>query len=444
MTSSPSTGPDHQAKRPLSGQDIRTLVLSALGGALEFYDFIIFVYFVVVLGKLFFPPEMPQWLVQLQAFGIFAAGYLARPLGGIVMAHFGDKAGRKRMFTLSIFLMALSTLGISFLPSYQVIGYAAPILLLSMRVLQGAAIGGEVPGAWVFVSEHVPGRHVGLACGILTCGLTSGILLGSLVATAINTIFTPADILSYAWRIPFLLGGVFGFASVYLRRWLQETPVFKEMKARKELAAELPLKVVLHRHTPAVIISMLVTWFLTAAIVVVILMTPTLLQKPPYGISAPLALEANVAATFFLSIGCVLSGALSDRLGGGRVLAVGSVLLGIATYALYTLVPARPDLVVPLYAAAGFTVGVIGAVPFIMVRAFPPAVAFTGVSFSYNVAYAIFGGLTPLFISLAMQLDPLAHAHYLLLIAALGVVVGLMVRPPRHAAAKTERVGARA
>ncbi|WP_029006490.1 MFS transporter [Azorhizobium doebereinerae] len=420
--------PTHPAasKRPLSGNDIRTLVLSALGGALEFYDFIIFVYFVTVLGKLFFPPEIPLWLVQLQAFGIFAAGYLARPLGGIIMAHFGDKAGRKRMFTLSIFLMALSTLGISFLPSYASIGYAAPVLLLAMRVLQGAAIGGEVPGAWVFVSEHVPSRHVGLACGILTCGLTSGILLGSLVATAINTVFTQQDIVAYAWRIPFLLGGVFGFTSVYLRRWLQETPVFKEMKARRELAAELPLKVVLHRHTPAVIISMLVTWLLTAAIVVVILMTPALFQTR-HAIPAPMTLEANSVATFFLSVGCVLAGALCDRFGGGRVLAVGSVFLGAASYALYTVIGPRPDLLIPLYGLAGLSVGVIGTVPYIMVRAFPSAVAFTGVSFSYNVSYAIFGGLTPLFVTLALQIDPLAHAHYLVAISVMGVAIGLFL-----------------
>ncbi|MEN3812626.1 MFS transporter [Chromobacterium piscinae] len=150
--------------RPLNRQDCKTLFLAALGGALEFYDFIIFVFFAVVLGKLFFPPSMPDWLSQLQTFGIFAAGYLARPLGGIVMAHFGDLMGRKRMFTLSIVLMALPTLAMGMLPTYHEIGMAAPLLLLAMRILQGAAIGGEVPGAWVFVAEHAPARHTGFAC----------------------------------------------------------------------------------------------------------------------------------------------------------------------------------------------------------------------------------------------------------------------------------------
>lgn len=134
--------------RPLNRQDYKTLTLAALGGALEFYDFIIFVFFAAVVGELFFPADIPEWLRQVQTFGIFAAGYLARPLGGIIMAHFGDLVGRKKMFTLSILLMALPTLAIGLLPTYASMGIVAPILLLLMRILQGAAIGGEVPGAW--------------------------------------------------------------------------------------------------------------------------------------------------------------------------------------------------------------------------------------------------------------------------------------------------------
>jgi MFS family permease len=132
-----------QHTRPLNRQDYKTLTLAALGGALEFYDFIIFVFFAAVVGELFFPADIPEWLRQVQTFGIFAAGYLARPLGGIIMAHFGDLVGRKKMFTLSILLMALPTLAIGLLPTYASIGIAAPLLLLLMRILQGAAIGGS-------------------------------------------------------------------------------------------------------------------------------------------------------------------------------------------------------------------------------------------------------------------------------------------------------------
>ncbi|HQY55780.1 MAG TPA: MFS transporter, partial [Dokdonella sp.] len=262
------------ASRVLSRRDLRTLMLAALGGALEFYDFIIFVFFTAVIAELFFPPDMPEWLRQAQTFGIFAAGYLARPLGGIIMAHFGDRAGRKRMFMLSVLLMALPTLLMGLLPTHASIGIAAPLLLLLLRVLQGAAVGGEVPGAWVFVSEHVPPSRIGLACGTLTAGLTFGILLGSLVATAVNSTWTPDEVLDWAWRMPFILGGLFGMLAVWLRRYLDETPVFEEMRRRRELVKGLPLKVVLQGHWGAVIRTMLITWMLTAGIVVVILMTP--------------------------------------------------------------------------------------------------------------------------------------------------------------------------
>jgi MFS family permease len=407
----------------LKRSDFRTLSLAALGGALEFYDFIIFVFFAVTIGKLFFPPDMPDWLRQFQTFGIFAAGYLARPLGGIVMAHFGDLLGRKKMFTLSIFLMSVPTLAIGLLPTYADIGIYAPLALLALRILQGAAIGGEVPGAWVFVAEHVPTRHVGFACGTLTAGLTGGILLGSLVATFINKSYTPAELLSEGWRVPFIIGGIFGLFSVWLRQWLHETPVFKEMQARQTLAAELPLKTVLRTHRPAVILTMLMTWLLSAAIVVMILMTPTLLQKL-FAVPAATALQANSIATLFLSMGCVVFGALADRFGAGRMMMAGCVGLGVTSLLFYQQMAIAPENIYPLYALCGFFVGVIGIVPSAAVQAFPAAVRFSGLSFSYNVAYAIFGGLTPVLVSLLIPLSPLAPAYYVLALSGVGVGLG--------------------
>ncbi len=407
----------------LTRNDYRTLTLAALGGALEFYDFIIFVFFAAVIAQLFFPPDMPEWLRQTQTFGIFAAGYLARPLGGIIMAHFGDLFGRKRMFMLSILLMAVPTLLIGLLPTYAIIGIWAPILLLALRVMQGAAIGGEVPGAWVFVAEHVPPRHVGFACGTLTAGLTGGILLGSLVATAVNRSYAPAELLAEGWRVPFILGGVFGLVSVWLRQYLHETPVFKEMQARQQLANELPLKTVVREHRPAVLLTMLLTWLLSAAIVVMILMTPTLVQKL-YAIPAATALQANSIATLFLSIGCIVFGAFADRFGAGRVLMFGCAALGITSWLFYQQMGVAPQHIYAWYALCGFCVGVIGVVPSAAVRAFPPAVRFSGLSFSYNVAYAVFGGLTPVLVSLLLPLDKLAPAHYVVALSLVGVGLG--------------------
>ncbi|WP_374438635.1 MFS transporter [Pseudomonas panipatensis] len=409
--------------RPLTRSDYKTLSLSALGGALEFYDFIIFVFFATVVGKLFFPADMPDWLRQLQTFGLFAAGYLARPLGGIVMAHFGDLLGRKKMFTLSIFMMALPTLVMGLLPTYAQIGIWAPLALLLLRVIQGAAIGGEVPGAWVFVAEHVPQRHVGYACGTLTSGLTAGILIGSLVATLINSLFSAEELQGYAWRIPFLLGGVFGLFSVYLRRWLHETPVFAELQLRKQLADQVPLGVVVREHRPAVVISMLLTWLLSAAIVVVILMTPSVLQSA-YGVNPATSLKANSLAIVFLTGGCILAGRLIDRLGAGRVFTIGSLLLGVVSWMFYSSLKGHPDWLFPLYALTGLCVGLVGAVPYVMVNAFPAAIRFSGLSFSYNLSYAIFGGLTPMVVALLMKEDPMGPAYYVAALCLVGFLVG--------------------
>ncbi len=410
--------------RRLTTSDYKTLSLSALGGALEFYDFIIFVFFAAVMGHLFFPADMPDWLRLLQTFGIFSAGYLARPVGGILMAHFGDTLGRKRMFTLSIFMMAVPTLLMGMLPVYANIGIWAPMLLLLFRVIQGAAIGGEVPGAWVFVSEHVPPRNIGYACGTLTAGLTIGILLGSGVATLISTFYSTAEIHDYAWRIPFLLGGIFGLVAVYLRRWLHETPVFTELLQRKALAKELPLKTVIREHRGAVILSMLLTWLLSAAIVVVILMTPTILQTQ-YHFDVTTTLKANSLAIIFLSCGCIAAGALADRFGAGKVFIAGSILLGCSSWIFYSNIQAHPEWLFTLYAVTGLCVGIVGAVPYVMIKAFPPVVRFSGVSFAYNTAYAVFGGLTPMAVSFMLKLDPLGHAHYVALLCALGFVLGI-------------------
>ena len=421
------------AARPLNRSDYKTLSLSALGGALEFYDFIIFVFFAAVVGKLFFPADMPEWLRQLQTFGIFAAGYLARPLGGIVLAHFGDLLGRKRMFTLSIFMMAVPTLLMGLLPTYAQIGLWAPLCLLLLRIVQGAAIGGEVPGAWVFVAEHVPARHVGFACGTLTSGLTIGILLGSLVATLINRLFSPQELLDFAWRLPFLLGGVFGLLAVYLRRWLAETPVFAELQQQRALADEVPLKAVLRDHRPAIVLSMLLTWVLSAAIVVLILMTPSVLQTA-FGFAPALTLQANSLAIICLSVGCIVAGLLADRFGAGRVLILGSLLLASSAWIFYSNMAARPDLLLPLYALTGLAVGMIGAIPRVLVNAFPAAVRFSGLSFSYNLAYAIFGGLTPMAVAFLLKYSALGPAYYVVALCALGLAIGAYLR-------RAERLG---
>ncbi|MFT3896363.1 MAG: MFS transporter [Thermomonas sp.] len=415
----------------LTRAQLRTLALASLGGALEFYDFVIFVFFATTMGALFFPPDLPDWMRMVQTFGIFAAGYLARPLGGVVMAHFGDLGGRKKMFMLSILLMAIPTLLMGLLPTYAQVGVLAPILLLLLRVMQGAAIGGEAPGAWVFVSEHVSPRHRNFACGALSAGLCAGILLGSLVARVVNAEFDEAHLLAWGWRVPFVLGGVFGLLAMFLRRKLHETPVFAELQAKRALASELPLKSVLREHAGAVLLAMLLTWLLTAAVVVTLLMMPTLLQG--MGVAREDALAGNTLAICATVVANLVAGWLGDRFGAGRVLALCSALLGLA-FCWFYLGAQAGEYSQWRYALAGIAVGLTALVPAIAVGGFPAPVRFSGLSFSYNVAYAIAGGLTPVLLSLAMKDNHAAPMHYIAGMSLLGVALGLFVAMRRSRA----------
>ncbi len=378
----------------LSRADKRTLGLSSLGGALEFYDFVIYVFYAKLISELFFPSTLSPFWAMLNTYGIFAAAYFFRPLGGVVMAHFGDLIGRKRLFSLSILLMALPTLMIGLMPTFESIGYAAPILLLLMRMMQGIAIGGEIPAAWTFVSEHVPERRIGIANGVLTAGLSLGILLGALMSLFISLNFSESEIKDWAWPIPFILGGVFGFVALYLRSYLKETPVFKAMQAKKELAKELPVKQVLANHKTATVIGMLFTWFLTGCVVVLILAMPNLLVGA-FGFERSDAFKMQSAAIVMQMIGCILAGLLADRFGAGKVMLFGALLVALIAGIFYnSLGHVAPSTVFMLYMLLGLSSGTVGMVSYSMVKMFPAQIRFSGISFSYNVAYAIAGGIT--------------------------------------------------
>ncbi|MCS3466737.1 MFS family permease [Pseudomonas sp. JUb42] len=403
-----------------SGGDYKTLGLAALGGALEIYDFIIFVFFALTLSQLFFPPEMPEWLRLLQSFGIFVTGYLARPLGGILMAHFADRLGRKRVFSLSILMMALPCLLIGLMPTYAQIGYWAPLILLGLRILQGAAVGGEVPSAWVFVAEHAPDGHRGYALGVLQAGLTFGYLLGALTATWLAKVFTPAEILDYAWRLPFLLGGVFGVIGVWLRRWLSETPVFMALHAQRQDMAELPLRAVLREHRQSLLPAALLTCVLTSAVVVLVVITPTVMQQR-FGMTPMNTFALSSVGIVFLNIGCVLAGHLVDRIGAWRGVILYSLLLPLGVGLLYASLIGQWLPLTLAYAIAGLGCGIVGVVPSVMVGLFPAKIRVSGISFTYNIAYALWASTTPLLLIMLMPWSPWVCVGYCAVMGTVGL-----------------------
>lgn len=419
----------------------RLLALSGIGGALEFFDFVIFLFLAPVISKNFFPPDTPEWLADVHVLGIFAAGYVFRPLGGIIMAHFGDRAGRKQVFLFSILLMAFATTGIALIPSYSTAGWLAPILLVFLRMMQGVAIGGEAPGAWTFVAEHVAPRHLALACSFMSSSLIAGVLMASLVTMAVHSYFSPADMLDYGWRVPFVVAGVLGLLGAILRRWLSETPVFLRAREQRSVAKSLPILVVLRSHWEALSISVVATWILSAVVIVTTLMTPLILQKQ-YHFDPQTALAISAFGSPFVCVGGILAGYVADRVGIGRYFMFACLPFAATNYLFYSYVTPGSGNVYLLYGLSSFFNGMVGAIPCFMVRAFPSSVRFTGISLAYNVTFAVFGGLTPVVIGALLPTSPLAHMHYLLAVAVgiflLGAYVTLRPSSVRFRSARDE------
>ncbi|KGI55472.1 MFS transporter [Campylobacter sp. MIT 97-5078] len=384
--------------KTLSKKEIKTLGLSSLGGTLEFYDFIIFVFFANIISEHFFPDSLSETWKIINTYGIFATGYLARPLGGIVMAHFGDKFGRKNMFMLSILLMVIPTFALALVPTFETIGYVAPLFLIFVRICQGIAVGGELPGAWVFIHEHAPDKQKNTYLGFLTASVTAGILLGSLVYLLTYMIFEKKAIEEWAWRVPFALGGVFGIISVYLRRFLEETPVFQQMKQDSALVT-FPLKEVFKSSKFGVVVSMLVTWVLTGCILVFILLMPNFISKmPSFNLDAFEKTYFQISGLVCIVSGIILSGVISDKIKPYKVCIAFSIVFGVFSFLffkeLYSSSPSQVS-TIGLYCLTCFGAGIMNFCPVFMSDVFKPHIRFSGISFAYNIAYAIAGGFTP-------------------------------------------------
>jgi len=223
-------------KRPFRDEDVqvverpllrRAVGASALGNCMEWFDFGVYSYLAATLGKVFFPGASPAAQV-ISSFATFAAAFVVRPLGGLVFGPLGDRLGRQKVLATTMIMMAVGTFAIGLIPSYATIGIAAPILLLLARMLQGFSTGGEYGGATTFVAEYSPDRRRGFLSGWLDFGTFVGYALGSALVTALNLALSDAQMLSWGWRIPFLIAGPLGVIGLYMRLKLEESPAFQQ------------------------------------------------------------------------------------------------------------------------------------------------------------------------------------------------------------------------
>lgn len=218
----------------MNKEQYKIVTLTALGGALEFYDFTIYALFASYISHNFFA-NTNTLIGLINTFAVFALGYLARPIGGMVFGHLGDKFGRKSAFSLAVFMMATATLLMGCLPNYQSIGIAAPISLIFLRLVQGFSVGGEIPGAAVFTIEHVPQEKRGFSIGLVFMCITLGNSLGALVGFILTSLLNQEQMMAWGWRIPFVIGFGLGIISYIIRRQSIETPVFLTMLKEEKL-----------------------------------------------------------------------------------------------------------------------------------------------------------------------------------------------------------------
>ncbi|MEM7009348.1 MAG: MFS transporter, partial [Thermodesulfobacteriota bacterium] len=224
---------------------LRNTIGGIIGNVLEWYDFAVFGYFAPIIAEKFFPSEDPIASL-INAFGVFAAGYLVRPLGGIVFGHLGDRIGRKYALQLSVMIMVVPTTLLGLLPTYSDVGILAPILLIIIRLVQGFSVGGELIGSVSYMTEVAPPSKRGFLGSFSFMGAVGGVLLGSFVATIAHGLFDATVINDWGWRVPFLFGFLVGLFGLWMRKGLVETADFKNAKEKGEIAAN-PVKEVILR-----------------------------------------------------------------------------------------------------------------------------------------------------------------------------------------------------
>lgn len=363
------------------------LVLSAmLGNGLEFYDFALFGVFSVHFSLLFFPEG--DMTALLKSLSIFAVGFLSRPLGSFFFGYFGDSYGRKKALAFSIILMGVATCGIGCLPTYKQTGLLAPILLLSLRLLQGFCLGGENNGSAIFLLEHLK-KQKGLAGGLI---LTGG-AIGTLLATFLGALFTQKGIIESGWRIPFLLGLGISFAGFYIRHRLEETPEFKNLQRTQRTF--FPLKEILSQHLKPFLCTIVVGGLNGVfSYTLVVYINIYLNQVAHFSLSQ--SLFQTCIGIFLFGCFAPLIAAWSDKIGYAKMMRKTTLLNVFGGVIVFYLLSQGSFLLFlcAIFLTVLMVSGFNGPTNAFLNTLFPPEVRYTGIALGYALGIALFGGTT--------------------------------------------------
>jgi MHS family proline/betaine transporter-like MFS transporter len=405
------------------------VIAGVIGNTLEWYDFAVYGYFVSTISKLFFPGSDPI-ASMLATYAVFGVGFVMRPVGSILFGVYGDRHGRRKALSAVIFLMAISTLAIGLLPTYDQVGVLAPILLVVARLVQGLSAGGEWGGSTAYIVEYAPEGRRGFIGSWQQFSVGSGFLLGSLSGTVLSFTLSPEALTSWGWRVPFLFGIVVGGVGAYLRWRLADTPKYIEIEEHHAVA-EAPLAEALKQYPRETATAFGITLHNTVAYYIsLIYMTGYLINVGK--LPQPTAqLIGTVCLAIFVTL-IPFTGMLSDRLGRRpqlMVSCIGFALLGYPFFLMGSSGSANLAFLAQLLMVAFLSL-YAGACPAAYAELFPTRVRYTALSIGYNIAVAVFGGFAPFIATWLIQKtgNPLAPAFYVITAAVVTLIILTRIR----------------
>lgn len=412
----------------------RVTFSSFLGNFIEWFDYASYSYLATVIALVFFPGE-DKMVSTMSAFAVFALAFLVRPIGAIVWGNLGDKKGRKWALSVSILLMSGATFLIGCLPGYAVLGVGAPILLLLLRMLQSFSASGEYAGAATFIAEYAPKNHRGLYCSMVPASTAAGLLIGSLMATFLFSTWgsDSAFVVDWGWRIPFLLAGPLGYITHYIRKHLEDSPVYEKMqadlKAKGQASEKHPMRALFRKHPKKLIVSFGACVLNAVGFYAVLTYLPNYLEATlNYDAASASTITTIVLVAYIAFI--FLSGRISDRFGRKRMLVgacIGFIVFTIPAFILLGSLDFVTILVVELVMCLILTIN-DGTLASYLTETFPTDVRYSGFAMSFNMANAIFGGSASYisFWLISVSGNDIAPAFYMVVIAVLSLVAMLM------------------
>ncbi len=424
-------------QRPDAAHSVtRIAIASAIGTAIEWYDFFLYgVVAAIVLNKVFFP-EVSPLVGTLLSYTTFAIGFVARPVGGVIFGHFGDRIGRKTILILTLLIMGVSTFLIGLLPGQASIGIAAPILLLVLRILQGIGIGGEWGGAVLMAFEHAGHGRRGFYASFPQLGVPIGLMLSAGVVALLG-LLPEADFLAWGWRIAFLLSAVLVAIGLFIRMRILETPDFLEVKATRAEVA-VPFLELLRRHPRAVVLTLGARYvegacFNVFGVFIIAYLVGTL------HLARGLALDGVILASAVMIPFILFYGRLGDRFGLRRVFGIGAVAVAITSVLAFIIMQsagaAHPGLIwlamiIPFSLAYPAVYGTEAA---LFATQFSTPVRYSGVSFAYQFSGIFASGLTPIVCTYLLAWghgNPWLISVYMVVVGLISLVSVIAMHPP--------------